>query len=204
MARASLNCRLAGWSPYSREKSPHATFALLNQSEPSLEHWLRVKTHSPVFSTVYPASWQAEPAHVDARDCSGLHLRLIDAKGKTMLAYLVVKAERNPFPQPIPVPELLSDARRMLEGSGIAITSTPEAIPAQQDPRAAAVRNWLGGYTAEARLGTADIDLRLGFVARGDMTFTLAACSPKPEDDTLVALRTQRAFEIVRAGLERD
>jgi hypothetical protein len=180
----------------------HVTFALLQKGEPSLEHWLRARVEQPAFSTVHPASWESEPAEADGDSRSGLHLRLIDARGETLLAYMVVKAERNPFPEPLPLPELWNDARRMLEASGVAITSSPTQTTAHDDVRAAAVPGWLGGFLAEARLGSADISLRVGFVARGALVFTLAVCSPKLEDDKLVALRAQRAFEIVRAGLE--
>jgi len=180
----------------------HVTFALIQKAEPNLEHWLRARTEQPAFSTVHPASWEAEPAHADGDQRSGLHLRLIDAKGETLLAYLVVKAEKNPFPEPLPLSELWNDARRMLEASGVAITSSPTHTTTHDDVRALAVPGWLGGYLADAHLGSADISLRVGFVVRGPVIFTLAVCSPKLQDDALVALRAQRAFEIVRAGLE--
>jgi len=180
----------------------HVTFALLQKTEPNLEHWLRAHVEQPAFSTVYPASWDAEPAEVDGDQRSGLHLRLIDAEGKKLLAYLVVKAERNPFAEPLPLPELWNEARRMAEASGVAITSSPRHTSTHDDVRALAVPGWLGGYLADAHWGTTDIALRVGFVARGGLIFTLVSCSPKLQDDTLVALRAQRAFEIVRAGLE--
>jgi hypothetical protein len=180
----------------------HLTFALLQKDESSLEHWLRARVQRPAFSTVYPASWQAEPVPGQVGQSSGLHVRLVDASAQTLLAYLVVKAERNPFPKPLPLIELWHEARRTAQSAGVAMTSSPQQTTPGEDVRAAAVPGWLGGFVADARLGTADIAFRVGFVARSELIFSVSLCSPKLQDDTLVALRAERAFEIVRAGLE--
>lgn len=180
----------------------HVTFALVQKPEPNLEHWLRAHADNPAFSTVYPASWKAEPAEAEGDQRSGLHLRLTDQENKTLLAYLLIKAEPNPFPQPLPLPELWNEARRMVEASGVKVTSAPKHLTTTEDPRALAVQGWLGGYLADAHLGTADITLRVGFITRANLIITITACSPQLQDDPLVTLRTQRTFEITRAGLE--
>ncbi|MDB4985892.1 MAG: hypothetical protein JWN04_1070 [Myxococcaceae bacterium] len=180
----------------------HVTFALVEPTgDPSLEHWVQASTHSPNFQTAHPASWSAEPAKSDSDQIAGLHLRLSDTKGQTLLAYIVVRAERASSDGPPVLAKLVARASRMLAKSSITLKSAPKHVPDDQDIRSAAVEGWLGGFTADAHVGTSDVVVRLGFVERSSVIFTLALCSPKLEDDVLVALRAQRAFEIVRSGL---
>ena len=68
--------------------------------------------------------------------------------------------------------------------------------------RSSAVEGWLVGYRADAQLGTAEIQVRLGFVVRPKAIFTLALCAPKLEDDVLAHLRALRAYEIARSSLQ--
>lgn len=213
VARGSLiavncMCGRASWDAVKETFwAAHVTFAMLDPGEPNLEHWLRAGTTQPAFHTVHPQSWEAEPAQVpaDVTDRSGLHLRLLDTQAHTLLAYLVVRAERNPFPQgPPPTAELVRSATTMIESSGVALTSAPKPLARRDDIRAAAVAGWIGGFAATATMGSAEIDVRLDFVELSPLVFTLVLCSPKLADDALVALRAQRAFEIVRAGIELD
>lgn len=73
-------------------------------------------------------------------------------------------------------------------------------VPEPEDSRAGAVDGWLAGYRAEGQLGSADIQIRAGFLQRGPLVFTIVLCTPKLDDDTLVHLRAVRTFEIVRGS----
>lgn len=69
------------------------------------------------------------------------------------------------------------------------------------DPRSEVVQGWLGGFAGETKLADSDAALRLGYLRLADVTFSLLALSAPVRDDTLAALRTQRAFEIARDTL---
>jgi hypothetical protein len=51
-------------------------------------------------------------------------------------------------------------------------------------------------------LGSAEITLRLGFLERKGLLFTLVLCGPKREHDPLTAFRATRAYEIARLSIE--
>jgi hypothetical protein len=180
----------------------HVSFELQAPArDASMEQWRRSVASQPDFEFAHPASWSAERADSGTHDISGAHVRLIDPGGEVLLAYLLVRgARRQADVEPAMAP-LVQEACGMLEKSGVTLTAAPEPQSEADDPRAAAVEGWLGGVTAPGKLGDAEIVVRLGFVVRKAVVFTLASFSPKPEDDMLVALRTQRAFEIVRSTL---
>jgi hypothetical protein len=182
----------------------HATFELLGGTrQDKMEPWLAASAEAPGFRAAYPYSWRAEPASVPADQAtSAVDIRLIDAEGKTLLAYLQVKAERALDGQQVPSLEQLEGAAlSRLAGSGVAPTGPFRRLSEEEDPRATAVEGWLGGSVGEARLGEGDVAVRLGFVRLSDVTFSLSLLSPRLEDDRLAALRAERAFEIARFTL---
>ena len=153
----------------------------------------------PRFETEYPASWSAEVAASSDKDISGIHFRWVS--GETLQAYIVARAQRHGAEAKPAVAELIASAKRMLEGSGGKFKSEPQPIAAQDDPRAQSVPGWLGGFAADGQLGDSDVDIRMGFAQSDTLTFGMLMVSPTLENDTIAALRAQRAFEIIRAGL---
>jgi hypothetical protein len=181
----------------------HVTFGILgNSGDPTSEAWLRCSGEQPGFEAGYPASWQAEPAQPRSREMSGMHLRLTDPRHDVLLAYLFIQAERSDPRARRSTLELIDQAKTMLSTAGVQLTQNPIALLASRDPRAKAVQGWLGGCSAKATLGEAEVDIRFEFVQRDHVAFTVAMCNPPIADDAWTALRAQRAFEIVRSTLE--
>jgi hypothetical protein len=178
----------------------HVTFALLNGTDDeSSEPWKRAVAKQPDFLTVYPASWTAEQAKSKSDMRSGIHLRLIDRDGRTLLAYLLVQAERRQAGIEPSLPELVAAASGIAQKAGIQLTQDPRPIPDGEDFRAGAVDGWLAGYRCDAKLGAAEIQVRYAFVARPTVIFKFVLLSPKLEDDPLTHMRAQRTLEIARS-----
>jgi hypothetical protein len=75
----------------------HVTFDLLHPTgDTRFETWNRASTSSPGFEFAMPSSWSAEPVASRHEGISGVNVRLIDKTGKTLIAYLQVRAQRMP------------------------------------------------------------------------------------------------------------
>jgi hypothetical protein len=169
-----------------------------------MEPWAEATTTlAPAFEIVHPLSWISEPAHSNVPNVSGIHLRLTDAEQTKLLAYMLVRSERKESDQYYSLVRLTNEMLALLERSGLSSIGDLHPLEGSDDPRSIAVPGWRAGYWAAARLAEADISLRLGFIERGDVLYQLALYNPRSQDDVLIALRAQRAFEIVRAGLQR-
>jgi hypothetical protein len=180
----------------------NVTFEVLHpQSSGRAEAWLTASTKKPGFEISFPASWQVERAASKSDSISGFHLRLPDADGQTLLSYLLVRCERAPASD---LPALQRDTIAMLQKSGVATKGDLQQMNETADPRAVAVQGWLGGFRGIAHMGTDDVIVTLGFVRRGDLTFTFALCNPKANANPVVALRAQRTFEVARATLKTE
>ena len=167
-----------------------------------MEPWLRAGTTRGVaFETAYPQSWAAEPVE-GTHDASGIHIRLADGDQDKLYAYILVHAQRRAAIAQESRARWLGDALAMLRRSGLVDMGSPREVTEADDPRTVGVEGWCGGYQGEGRVGEADLDWRLGFVARDEILFTVALYSPKRAEDLLSALRARRAFEIVRATLD--
>lgn len=180
----------------------HVTFALAKPTnDETCEQWLIASATSPDFKVAYPLSWTAEPAQSQSVDQSGIHVRLLDPKGQTLLAYVFVQAERVQSGEPPALAQRVRNTLDLITRSGVQLTSDLRPVPEPEDLRAGAVEGWLAGYRAEGQLGSAEIQIRTGFVQHGPLMFTIVVCTPQLEDDTLVHLRAVRTFEIVRGSL---
>jgi hypothetical protein len=180
----------------------HVTFDLLGGSGTTqMEAWVRTRAASPDFETVHPMSWQSEQAEVNADDASGVHIRLTDAEHRTLLAYMLVRAVRTLNKEPSSLVRLFGDTIAMLEKSGLQLTRDLRPQSDEEDPRGLGIKGWLCGFVGEGHLGEANIAVRVGFIEREQVVLTLVLYAPKVEDDLLIALRAQRAFEIARGGL---
>jgi len=185
----------------------HSTFHLVKPvGTTRMEPWLAASAdRPPSFVLAYPTSWSASPVEKAPEGVSGLDVRLLDAKEETLLAYLQVQAIALDEGEAVPSFEALTaKGMKRLTAAGFQAAAPLKPLDTGEDPRAAAVEGWLGGLSGTGRLAAAEVIARLGFVLRGRTVATFLSFSPRLEDDTLVALRTQRAFEIARATFELD
>lgn len=187
----------------------HVSFKLLNGTGSSqMEARKQYYAEQPDFRISHPLSWAAEPVKSDWKDVSAVDLRLLDGAGKVVLGYVQVKAQRESSPpHPLPLTALRDEGLAKLRESFGYVSSRPFLpLSEQDDPRGGAVDGWLGGFAGEEKVSEngsdTDVAVRLGFIRRGGVTFSLVALSAPVRDDTLAAFRTQRAFEIVRDSLE--
>lgn len=183
----------------------HVTFKLLGGgAQTRMELWAKAEASAPDFELAHPATWSAEPAAADSEegdgDVSGLHVRLLDAQGKTLLAYLQVKAVRSAAGQ-LQLAALHEKSLAQLRRGGVVPLPGEQPLSADEDPRALGVEGWLGGFSGRARMGDSEVATRLGYVQRAELSFSFALLSPLMADDPLTALRAQRVFEIARATL---
>ena len=199
----SVNCFCAReWWEGAKEIfwTAHATFKLLAPPHTRMEAWAEAPVdREPRFAVAYPLSWSAEEAEGSEPDISGLHLRLADAKNETLLAYVQTKLRKRAPGAAPDLDALRASAAAQLQRGGVRITAPLEPLPEDEDPRAIAVKGWLGGFEGEGQLGSAIVRLRVGFVDREGHDATFVMISPRLADDPLTALRAQRAFEIARA-----
>lgn len=182
----------------------HATFKLLTGTGTSrMEPWAGAETEHPDFRFAYPVSWSDEVMKSPVPDASAINLRLLNAREDQLLAYLQVQAVRLGAGEPVPPLEvLLEKAKARLASAGYRETQPMALLGEEQDPRLVAVEGWMGGFLGRGHLAQADVIGRLGFVHRAGVVVTFMMICPLPEDDLLVALRAQRAFEIARGTLE--
>jgi len=184
--------------------SAHLSFKPSQGSGSSdMEPWKYVYADSPDFQTSRPASWSGEKVKQQSKDISAVDLRLLNAAHSVVLGYVQVKAERAGAEGPArDLAALRDDSLAKVKRSLGYVPSRPfQPLTLADDPRSEGVRGWLGGFAGEAKLADSDAAIRLGYVRRGDITFSLLAISAPVRDDTLAALRTQRAFEIARDSL---
>jgi hypothetical protein len=179
------------------------TFALLGgKGETRMEAWLRGSAKSPDFATAYPMSWESDEAEFDSNALSGLHLRLTDDAQEHLLAYMLIRAQRQKPDDVATLDALLAKTIVTMQQSGLKLEGELRRLPDEEDPRASGVEGWLGGFVGAGHLADGAILVRVGFVKRDDVVFTQVLYSPKLADDTLSALRAQRAFEIARSKLQ--
>jgi hypothetical protein len=199
----SVNCFCAReWWEGAKEIfwTAHATFKLLAKRQTRMETWAEAQAErEPRFAVAYPLSWSAEEAQGDAPNSSGLHLRLADAKNETLLAYVQAKLTQRAPGTTANVEQLQASALARLQRAGVRVTAPLSPLSSDDDPRAIAVKDWLGGFQREGQLGTSEVRLRVGFIDREGHDATFTMISPRLTDDPLTALRAQRAFEIARA-----
>lgn len=182
----------------------HATFKVLKGTGTArMEPWAGAETESPPFRFAYPVSWSEAPVPSPLPDVSAVDLRLLNAKEDVLLAYLQVQLVRLADGEAAPSLETLAaKGKARLAKAGYHETQPMMPLGEDQDPRQIAVEGWLGGSQGRGRLAEADVIGRLGFVHRARAVVTFMMICPVPEDDLLVALRAQRAFEIARSTLE--
>lgn len=182
----------------------HVTFKLLGAAgQTRMEVWAKAGATTPDFTLAHPATWSAEaaPPEPSPEGVSAIHLRLVDAKAETLLAYLQVKAVAGSSKTAADLEPLHQASLAQLRTSGVTPLQPGQPLSEADDPRSMAVEGWLGGFEGRAHMGQSDVSTRLGYVQRGNVTFSFALLSPLPTDDPLTALRAQRAFEIARATL---
>ena len=177
----------------------HVTFELLNARGGTVEERRTIIARDPAFRVEYPESWEGEVGKSRDRGVSGVHLRLPTPDNTDLAAYLFVRAAAAADGG---VDALVERTIQIAAKSGVSAQAKPVRLSDEEDPRSIAVEGWLGGYSVPARMGTADIILKVGFVRREGLDFTFLLCSPQPSADLLSALRAQRALEIARASLE--
>jgi hypothetical protein len=187
----------------------HVSFKLLaGTGVAQLETWKHFEAEDPDFRISYPFSWTAEPVSSAWAGVSAVDLRLLDAEGRVLLGYVQIKALRDSTQSSqLPLSALRDDCLDKLRRS-FGYTPSQPFVPLTEadDPRGEAVDGWLGGFAGEEKASDNGSDtavaVRLGFIRRGGVTFSLIALSAPVRDDALAALRTQRAFEIARDTLE--
>jgi hypothetical protein len=178
----------------------HMTFELLATRQTRMEAWAEAATNrGPRFAVEYPLSWWEEEAEGDDPNISGIHLRLVDAKQETLLAYVQAKLAQRAAGASANLDQLQASATSALARAGVEIGGALRPLSEDDDPRAAAVKGWLGGFQGEGKLGTSEVRLRIGFVDRDGHDASFLMISPLLLDDPLTALRAQRAFEIARS-----
>jgi hypothetical protein len=181
----------------------HVTFALPGgKPETRMEAWLRGGAKAPDFATAYPMTWETDEAEFDSNTLSGLHLRLTDATQENLLAYMLIRAQRHQPDYVATLDALLVKTIATMQQSGLKLEGELQRHPSEEDPHAVAVEGWLGGFVGAGHLADGGIFVRVGFVQRDAVVVTLVLYSPKFADDTVVALRAQRAFEIARSKLQ--
>jgi len=168
-----------------------------------MEPWAGAEAEAPPFRFAYPVSWSAAPVASPVPGVSAVDLRLLNAKAEVLLAYLQVQAVRLDEGEPVPSLETVTmKGKARLTKAGYHETQPLTPLGEDQDPRQVATEGWMGGAQGRGRLAQADVIGRLGFVHLGRVVVTFMMICPVPEDDLLVALRAQRAFEIARGTLE--
>lgn len=178
------------------------TFKLLGATgQKRMELWVSAKAEVPDFEVAYPVSWEAEPSPAGTQGVSAVHLRLVDGKRETLLAYLQIKAVAGPEKTSANLEALHASSLASLRKAGIIAKGKDRPLTEDEDPRSLGVKDWLGGFTGKAQMGTTEVTTLLGYVHRADVTFYFALLAPLVTDDTLTALRAERAFEIARSTL---
>ncbi len=182
----------------------HDTFQVENGTGTTqMEPWMVAKAENPDFQLAYPRSWSVESQTSASDGISAVHLRLIDAYGKTLLAYVQAKVERLADNQPPPALDaMVAEASAKLQKTGFAPTQAPRPFTVDDDPRSLAVPGWRGGFVGKGRLAKAEVTSRMGFIARPGYSITLLMLSPLFENDALTVLRAQRVFEIAHDTIE--
>jgi hypothetical protein len=197
-------CAVEHWNSYKEIFwVAHVTFSLLKSSGSSqVEPWVRARTRGLSFEVAYPQSWSSELVEESSHDDSGIHVRLADIDEDKLYAYLLARAQRRPQVTTESSAVWLDIALRMLQASGLEQLGGPARLSDEEDPRSIAVEGWRGGYYGVGRIRDAELYWRVGFVVQRDVLTTFVLYSPKKSDDLHVALRAQRAFEILRGGFE--
>jgi hypothetical protein len=182
----------------------HSTFAVAKPAAGPMEPCVEVSGHNPDFTVAHPHSWISEPVEAPPAGVSALDIRLLDADAEELLAYIQVKAvQRDEGAAELSFEERIEHALVNLERSGFAPDAASQRpLTEDDDPRSIAVDGWRGGISLAGQIAGGEVDVRLGFVDRGNVAVTFALLSPPLQHNALVALRALRVFEIARATLE--
>jgi len=173
--------------------------------ESQLEPWLTARGRRPDFRVAYPASWSATPVEPAPEGVAAVDLRLTNPAKDRLLAYCQIKVQRLEKGEAVPpLDRLAGRAVEKLAALQFSATGAPVPLTGDDDPRAAAVAGWLGGFLLNGHLASSDATARLGFAQRNGLLITWLLLSPTAHDDLIVALRAQRAFEMARATAEAN
>lgn len=127
---------------------------------------------------------------------------MLDAAGERLLAYLQVTARRRERGEAAPNFVLYqNESQALLTGADFVANDEPRRLTVEDDPRSEAVDGWLGSFVWNGAMKGGAVSARAGFLDRSDKTFVFTLIGPRLEDDPLIALRSQRAFEIARSSL---
>lgn len=127
---------------------------------------------------------------------------MLDAAGERLLAYLQVTARRRERGEAAPNFVLYqNESQALLTGADFVANDEPRRLTVEDDPRSEAVDGWLGSFVWSGAMKGGAVSARAGFLDRSDKTFVFTLIGPRLEDDPLIALRSQRAFEIARSSL---
>lgn len=203
----SVNCMCARslWDHFKESFwVAHATFAVKRASEAPMEPCIQAAAHNPGFKIAHPNSWLSEPVEAPPEGVSALDVRMVDATATELLAYLQVKAVRHEGGAPaVTFGERIEHAIASLERSGFTRSADSQHVLTEEDdPRSIAIEGWRGGVTLTGEITGGAVNVRIGIVDQSNTTVTFTALSPPLRDEPLIALRTQRVFEIARATLE--
>lgn len=177
------------------------TFELAARGSTRMEPWVRALVSEPSFELAHPGSWLHEPVAAHEPAVSAIDIRLPDADGETLLAYVQVRARQlNSAPLP-PLAALDATTVARLDASGVTLVGSSTALTLDDEPRAVAIDGWLGGFRGLGQINGTTIEVLRGYVVRGEIVCTLLALSPLLSVDPLAALRTRRVWEIARATL---
>jgi len=173
--------------------------------ESQLEPWLTARGRRPNFRVAYPASWSATPVEPAPEDVAAVDLRLTNPAKDRLLAYCQIKVQRLEKGEAVPpLDRLAGRAVEKLAALRFSTSGAPVPLTGDDDPRAAAVAGWLGGFVVNGHLASSDATARLGFAQRNGFLTTWLLLGPTAHDDLVVALRAQRAFEMARATAEAN
>jgi hypothetical protein len=177
------------------------TFEPAAKGATRMEPWVRVRAGEPGFELAHPASWLHEPVEPHDAGVSAIDLKLPDADGGELSAYLQVRARRLSGAPLQPLAALDARTWARLEASGVTAVGSSTQLTTDDDPRSIAIDGWLGGFHGHARMLGTTIEALRGYVVRGDTVFTLLALSPLLQANPLASLRARRVWEIARASL---
>lgn len=183
----------------------HVSFQLVaGTGNTRMEPWKASFGANPDFQTFHPLSWFGETVKQAWEGVSAVDIRLLNAAQTVVLGYLQVKAQRAIPARPArDLAALRDDSLAKLKKALGYVPSQPfRPLTLADDPRSEVADGWLGGFVGEAKLADSDAAVRLGYIRRAGVTFSFLALSAPVRDDTLAALRTQRAFEIARDTLQ--
>jgi hypothetical protein len=169
-----------------------SSFQLLRpEGSTQLEQWLNTEGGDPSFRVAYPATWVSRPVDRVVPGKSAVDIVLSDSE--QIYGCLRVKAtDTSSVGETLPGEALRLAVEELAEGN----ISLAGIWMEDEDAGIRSAEGLILAYLALGRIGSQSAEIRFGLLKRGSLLFALTSISIQRAQNSVLWMRSKRAYEI--------